>query len=310
MSAEGSREVVSPSPVMRPPGRDLDVGALTEALDALWEVPDIGRRQDYLTEVPEPLQGMMSSRDLRPIRGSVWDQEVPRGRENPLWEIARRLPAQAYPSFGVFGGGRLEVADYGLGLLGTELYPYAGQAVTGEGMRLFAAGANQHSLSMCFSFSLVTPGDVRWMTEVLDGRGVVEVGAGTGYWAWQLAQAGVKVAAGDRDPIGVRENQWCEGGPYAPVVCAGPELAGEYPERALLLVWPPPLDPFAVTALRAYQGDLLLCAGTEELIGDGEFWRELESGWELADTCGSHVTWWGLHDQLCVYRRSGPGGRG
>ena len=162
-------------------------------------------------------------------------------------------------------------------------------------------------------------------------NGVVEIGAGLGYWARMLTARGVDVHAYDIAPEG---NNWCEGEPWHPVAVGGPELAGEYPSRTLLLCWPP-MTSMAAEAVNAYRGDTIVYIGEgpggctaddtfhvqvsgkgarycweceDEDEGECSYhppcseipdpaWRQVD-GWQ-------HPQWWGLHDRVYVYRRLG-----
>lgn len=86
------------------------------------------------------------------------------------------------------------------------------------------------------------------------GCGVVEVGAGTGYWAAQLAAEGVDVVASDELGDGYAAYfPDAPAKPYHPVVradCA--EFAALHAHRTLLLVWPPYSSPMGARAVEAY----------------------------------------------------------
>lgn len=69
--------------------------------------------------------------------------------------------------------------------------------------------------------------------------GVVEVGAGLGYWARLLADRGVDVVACDIAPPPSLDNQWFAGRePWFPVVVGDERVVSGHPDRTLLLVWP------------------------------------------------------------------------
>jgi hypothetical protein len=146
---------------------------------------------------------------------------------------------------------------------------------------------------------------------------VVEVGAGLGYWAWLLRQAGAEVRATDRRPPAQyfdergrlcatpgrrpgRPNEWFDTRPAwtrvevadaAAAAAAAPETA------ALLLVWPPYDDQMASSALRAFRGDVLWYVGEGRggACADAAFFDELESSWEL-DEVHALVRFPGLYD--------------
>lgn len=65
---------------------------------------------------------------------------------------------------------------------------------------------DRNTLVRLYSWAIPSPQAVEWMAGLLGAMPVVEVGAGTGYWAWQLAQHGVSVTAFDQLPPDTHEN--------------------------------------------------------------------------------------------------------
>jgi hypothetical protein len=165
------------------------------------------------------------------------------------------------------------------------------------------AEVHRTALVKTYSWSIPTPADVAWIVAQLDGRGVVEIGAGTGYWAWQLSQAEVDVVAYDLNAFG--DNTYCDPVQYHPVHKGAPDAAAEYPDRALLLCWPPYSDPMATKALAAYGGDLLIYVGEPEsgCTADDDFFTALAAGWTEIGCSPRHATWWGIHDYVTAFRR-------
>jgi hypothetical protein len=83
--------------------------------------------------------------------------------------------------------------------------------------------------------------------------GVVEVGAGCGYWARMLAERGVDVVAYDLAPAPSADNEWFAGTtPWYPVVPGDETVAARHPERTLLLVWPTRGELWPTRALEAF----------------------------------------------------------
>lgn len=129
--------------------------------------------------------------------------------------------------------------------------------------------------------------------------GVVEIGAGTGYWARCLKEFGVEVKAYDIDP---REHVKA----WFPVDVGGIECAARHPGSALMLCCPegdlPPGHPAAAMAshcLYSYKN-----AGGKNLIfigwhqppsqsftasisntGDSAFHAEIAANWRLVASC-------------------------
>lgn len=134
--------------------------------------------------------------------------------------------------------------------------------------------------------------------------GVVEIGAGTGYWARLLRARGLFVQAYDEAP---HDNAQAKG-KWSPVEKGGPEKAALWPSLTLLLCWPPYNTPMAFECLVAYKGDTLVYVGEGPgmATGDAAFHEELEDHWiELEDEYVSIPRWTGIRDGLFVYRRKG-----
>lgn len=148
---------------------------------------------------------------------------------------------------------------------------------------------------------------------------IIEIGAGTGYWASLLAAAGCDVIAFDEAPY---ENRWCEGR-YFDVHQGGAEAVVKgHANRALMLCWPPMSD-LASTALKLYRGKWLIYIGewSGGCTADDEFFYELGEDEYVYSEKGSsyieHSTRWqevvdyaipqwdGIHDRLYIYKR-GP----
>ena len=109
---------------------------------------------------------------------------------------------------------------------------------------------------------------------------LVEMGAGTGYWAAQLRRVGLDVLAYDRDlpdgsPFSVAPGS--ERGTklhqvaHARVQRGGPHELAHVEDRTLLLCWPPADDPMAEECLRHYKGDCVVYVGEWEdgMVLDG-----------------------------------------
>ena len=132
---------------------------------------------------------------------------------------------------------------------------------------------------------------------------VVEIGAGTGYWAYLLRQKLVSVVAYDKSPY---ENGWCNNY-WTEIEVGGPEEAGKHPDRTLLLCWPPYESPMAHEALRAHMD-----AGGQKLVyvgegfggctGDYPFHELIDESFKL-ETTVYIPRWYGLNDTLSVYTR-------
>ena len=131
---------------------------------------------------------------------------------------------------------------------------------------------------------------------------IVEIGAGTGYWAHLLRAMGVDVKAYDLYPPS--ENGWHPGAAqWTKVVEGGPERAGFHEDRTLVLCWPPYSSEMAANALKVYQGTTVVYIGEGNggCTGDDEFHELLESHWDIE--LHQIPQWYGIHDILHVCKR-------
>ena len=95
--------------------------------------------------------------------------------------------------------------------------------------------------------------------------GVVEVGAGTGYWARLLHDRGVDVLAFDLRPASTGTNHFVNDASWFRVEEADATVAALHPARTLLLVWPTKDEAWAADASSAFHA-----AGGTTLVYVGE----------------------------------------
>jgi hypothetical protein len=255
------------TPASLPP---LDADALLADLAAFWAAPE---RSLFSGTVPGR------------IAGSMWDQPVPDGTENPYWEVVRQLPLEE-------------------SVLPWKVRPEPMLYAYTSGRERFRYFADRFALCGTFSWSVCSPGDIAWMREILDGRAVVECGAGSGYWAWQMEQAGIGVAA--YEPLEVADNGYVRR-EWTTLLRDDHSASRHHPDRALFLCWPSYDDPWAAQALACYEGDLLIFAGEGQggCTADDGFFELREAGWDETGMSPAHVSHWGIHCELTAYRRKG-----
>ena len=134
---------------------------------------------------------------------------------------------------------------------------------------------------------------------------ILEVGAGNGYWAYLLRNMGVDVVAVDRHPPHPQsKNSYGHKTRYTYVRRGSSRAPLKYPERTLMLCWPPYDTSLAYDALRSYSGEYLIYIGegTGGCNGDSRFWNELYDNWKHV-RFQSIPQWPGIHDGLDIYRR-------
>jgi hypothetical protein len=155
-------------------------------------------------------------------------------------------------------------------------------------------------------------------------NGVVEIGAGGGYWAMLLRAHGVDVIAFDPDPVGGPDG-WHDGRCWSEVLEGDHHRIKDFPDRTLLLVWPSLHGIWTHEVVEEYTGDTVIyvgenpggCTGSarmHHLLGAGDSCYH-DEGEPLCEDCGDPAPlfevvantgipqWYGIHDRLTVHRR-------
>lgn len=138
---------------------------------------------------------------------------------------------------------------------------------------------------------------------------LVEIGAGTGYWASLLRERGVDILAYDKRPL-TRENHknpYFYGSSQWTTVRKGTKAkAAKYHERTLFLCWPPYNSTMASDTLQTYQdagGQTVVYVGEwEGCTGDALFHEMLMEGWEEIERVRL-PRWPDIRDSLWVFRK-------
>ena len=140
---------------------------------------------------------------------------------------------------------------------------------------------------------------------------LVEIGAGTGYWAWLLRQMGVDILAYDCKPphLEKTENEFHrEVDSWTEVLVGDESVLDALPDRTLFLCWPPSNHPMAFQTLSRFRGDRFLFVGEgwpSHATGDEAFFDLLESDWVMEED-HSRVWlphWPGRDDLLWIFHR-------
>ena len=125
-------------------------------------------------------------------------------------------------------------------------------------------------------------------------RRVIEIGCGSGYWAWQMRQVGIDVLAFDAAPP---RFTWTE-------VRRGTELeAAAHADRTLFLCWPPWASPMAANAVALSRAEHVVYVG--EWGGgcaDARFFALLATLFEPVAAVAL-PQWYMRTDALTVFRR-------
>lgn len=129
---------------------------------------------------------------------------------------------------------------------------------------------------------------------------IVEIGAGTGYWAFLIEQVGGDIICSDKEPPELTD-QWY------PVHWADHTCLedGGFADRALFICWPRFDEMWSVDALEFYDGDTVI------YIGEGRsgctapepfFDRLDQEGWQQTHDHDIPI-WEGMKDRLTIYER-------
>jgi hypothetical protein len=160
-----------------------------------------------------------------------------------------------------------------------------------------------------FSWSVPSPRALKMIRD-FSANGIVEIGAGTGYWASVLRQMGVDVVAYDRFPIG-EKNKWHRYAEkmWSDVLRGFATSAAKHPDRTLMLCWPPTgswrkRTSVSDQALGYFQGDQLIYIGQRAggVTGSPKFHRMLAQDWELVGKLRL-LNFKRMQDGLYLYRR-------
>lgn len=138
---------------------------------------------------------------------------------------------------------------------------------------------------------------------------IIEVGAGSGWWAHRLELVGCDVVATDvASPETSR--RFPRRRPYTKIdLMTGAEAAARYPERTLLMVWPE-VGNMSLEALEAYRGEKVIYIGEDEAgcTACDEFFDLLSRDYEKVQGIPL-AKWSGCFDIAIVYRRKNGGAR-
>lgn len=145
-------------------------------------------------------------------------------------------------------------------------------------------------------FAWAVPTEEAVLTILKYSAKVVEIGAGSGYWAWMMRQAGIAVVAFDTSHAPFHWDKVAQGDERAVLF---------YPDHTLFLCWPPWNSDMAYNALTCHRGDYLVYVG--EWMGGSanpRFFAALASIYEAIDVVNL-PQWYNRDDRLMIFRRRG-----
>lgn len=184
--------------------------------------------------------------------------------------------------------------------------PYHQEAEAAKYLRYDWRSHTDHRDALVAKYAWAIPNDNA--IQVLAGMGpIIEMGAGNGYWAKLIVEAGGTIEPYDKNP----GEHHCASTPqtvWHPVIEGGPEsITARHENHVLLLVWPPYMGELAFDALTRFLeigGKTVVFVGESQggCTADDAFFKLLEARFdEVGDT--DIPQWDGLHDYLTVYQR-------
>lgn len=175
-----------------------------------------------------------------------------------------------------------------------------GGQVEGSARLAFA----QMILQATYSYAVPAPQSLEWVADFCSGLPIVELGAGRGYWAAQLARSGLVVDAYDSEPPDKGTNTSFLGAAGQVHVWHPVGDLAEYATRSrsadhvLFLCWPPgwgdPMSSDALTLFEKAEGERLVYIGEPKggKTGNDAFFDALSARWKLESVDSNFVSWW------------------
>jgi len=135
---------------------------------------------------------------------------------------------------------------------------------------------------------------------------ILEVGAGTGYWAALLDCDIIATDIGRASPELIKQKKWFKPGSHFPVKKMSAEKAmKKWPDRNLFFCWPSYDEPWPTEALKNLKfGKYVIYIGESEggCTADDAFHQELRDKFEEVEDIPI-PQWRGMHDNLWVYKK-------
>jgi len=159
---------------------------------------------------------------------------------------------------------------------------------------------------LCSKYSFAIP-DEGALNIIAKYGPILELGAGTGYWASLLKDRGVDIIATNPPGFTLKNKQHYNFNEnYINTELIDNDSALEkYPDRNLFLCWPSYDEDWAYKALLNFKGDYLIYIGEDQggCTADDDFFKELHSNW-IGIRYYDIPQWPGIHDGLRILKRN------
>lgn len=154
-----------------------------------------------------------------------------------------------------------------------------------------------------FGFSVLTEDTIKKLAKYSP---FVEVGAGTGYWSFELIKHGLDSIATDLTPYKDNHYPFKDTKPYVSILQLDAETATRWSagRRTLLMSWPCYGEDWAYKAAKAYTGDTIIYCGEGNggCTADDQFHELMDTKWN----CVEYIAipqFHGIHDGIHIYQR-------
>lgn len=138
----------------------------------------------------------------------------------------------------------------------------------------------------------------------LAARKLIELGAGTGYWAHLITNAGGDILASDASATSTYS--FTTGSHFPVEICDAVRFVKKHPDRDVLIVWPTLGSAWAESAARAMEVGrtlYLIGEGYGGCTADDGLFEYLNDAFEVITYTGMPV-WPGIHDRFTVYKKT------
>lgn len=148
-----------------------------------------------------------------------------------------------------------------------------------------------------FCWSIVTKETIKEMVDFIKDDIALEIGAGTGLYAYLLRNCGVQIIPTD---VVQKRNSFLK-----IVQCEAVEAVNKFSAEILITIWPPCWSLMAYNSLKAFQGNKIIYIGEEcgGCTGDDQFHELLRKEWRLVNKI-QIPNWPMIRDFVWFYERN------
>ena len=167
---------------------------------------------------------------------------------------------------------------------------------------MFDGHATRWHMVKRYSFAIPT---AQAMKVLAEHQPILEVGAGNGYWAYEMRARGIDVVATEKCQH-IKNNRYGFVKTWTEVFHAtAAQAIKQCANHTLFLCWPCYDKSWAYRVLKMYKGNILIYVGEGRggCTADNRFHDLLINEWDEID-CVQIPRWYAIYDTLTVWRRS------